>query len=385
MPFRQYGLIGALLLLPVFLMAQIEDADLIFRELRALDGVWFMPQDRGDRLQIWSIQNDSTLTGRHLRIRAETGDSVTLETMRLELRGQVITYYSIIRGQNDDKPLPFELTLADYEGYHFENPQHTNPQKIRYRLLGNRELQVNTEGKRGNRTVTDEYIFEREFTPAGMEFRIRGGVNMFTIRATGNFPSSSDPAIAKNPQTNPRLGWELGTQFRFKGQGGFISLNVEAGLMGKFSHAKSAFTVIDDTMVIDYVRNVNYRQTWLTVAAVPEINLKRDGRFTLLAGPYFSRLLFNKVSGEEKPGGDNKLFDANNDFKKNDIGIIAGFQYRWNIGRSDLGGTFGLRANLGLSDLDALYNRDCNDPAFCNGRISLQGISLYYSFNLLGL
>ncbi len=384
MSVRLYSLASFFVLLPIFLSAQMEDADIIFHELRVLDGVWFMPQDRGDRLQVWSIENDSTLNGEEMRIKIEDGDTVLLETMRIELRGQVITYHSTIRGQNNNQPIPFEMTLADYEGYLFENPKQVNPQKIRYRLLGKRELQVSTEGQRGNRTVSTESVFEREFTPAGVEFRIRAGANIFKIRSTGNFPSSTDPTISKNPVTEARPGWELGTQFRIQGRGSFISLNVELGLMGKFTHAKSAFTVID-TAVIDYVRDVTYKQTWLTIAAVPEINLKRDGRFTILAGPYYSRLLFNKVSGEEKPQNGNSIYDANNDFKKNDVGIIAGFQYKLNIGKKDLGGTFGLRANLGLADLDALYGRECNDPAFCNGAINLQGLSLYYSFNLLGL
>ena len=384
MSLRQFGLLGLLFCTPLFLSAQIEDADIIFRELRVLDGVWFMPQSRGDRLQVWSIENDSTLTGRELRIKEEDGDTVLLETMRIELRGQVITYHQTIRGQNDNDPIPFELTLADYDGYLFENPKQVNPNKIRYRLLGRREIQVWTEGQRGSRTVNTENVFEREFTPAGLEFRVRAGINMTTIRATGNFPASSDPTITKNPVTSARPGWELGTQFRFKGSGGFITLNVEAGLIGRYSHAKSAFFVVTDS-VVNYARDVTYSQTWLTLAAIPEINLKRDGRLTILAGPYYSRLLFNKAKGTEEPSGDNKLFDANNDFKKNDVGIIAGLQFRLNFGKKDLGGALGLRANLGLADLDALYNRECNDPAFCNGRINLQGISLYYSFNLLGL
>ena len=379
--------LGFVLSCPAVLSAQIEDDDIIFRELKALEGTWFMPQDRGDRLEIWNLENDSTLTGDGLRVKAEGGDTVNLESMRIELRGDVIMYHVIVRGQNKNQPVAFELTLADREGYLFENPKHDNPQKIRYRLLGNRELQVTTEGRRGNRTVTEEFVFEREFTPAGLEFRVRGGVNVFNLRATGNFPSSTDPAIAKNPQTTPGVGWELGTQFRFKGSGGFISVNLELGLAGKTSHVKSAFFVPVDTFPfsIDYVRDVNYHQVWLQLAAVPEINLKRDGRFTILAGPYYGRLLFNKASGEEKPGGDNKLFDANNDFKKNDVGIIAGFQFRLGKAQKGNAGTIGLRANLGLADLDALYNRNCDNPAFCNGRIGLQGISLYYSYNLLGL
>jgi len=382
---QRYALLGFLFVCPAFLSAQIEDADIIFRELRVLDGIWFMPQDRGDRLEMWSIDNDSTMTGREVRIKQEDGDTVLLKSMRLELRGEVILYHLTVRGLNNNQPVPYELILADREGYLFENMEQDNPQKIRYRQLGRRELQVTTEGKRGNRTVTEEYVFEREFTPAGVEFRVRGGINMFDIRATGNFPQSDDLAyVAKNPVTSPGIGWELGTQFRFKGSGGFISVNVELSLVGKAAKSKASFTEFEDS-IINYVRDVSYHQGWLTLAVVPEINLKRDGRLTILAGPYYGRLLFNSTSGTEKPASSNKLFDANNDFKSNDFGLVAGFQYRFNVGKKDAGGALGLRANLGLSNLDGLYSRHCDDPAFCNGRISLQGISLYYSLNLLGL
>lgn len=371
---------------PWMLSAQIEDAPQIFRELRVLDGVWFMAQDRGDRLEIWKLENDSTLAGREVRIKAEDGDTVLLKSMRIERRGDTIIYYLTQRGLNNNRPVPYELVLADREGYWFENLDQDNPQKIRYRLLGRRELQVYIEGKRGNRTITEDFVYEREFAPPSTEFRLRGGLNVFTIRATGNFPSSDDPDfVAKNPQTGPALGWEVGTQFRLKGTGGFLIVNFELGLVGKSARSKASFTAFTDSSIINYVRDVHYHQVWAILAAVPEVSLRREGNLSVMAGPYYGRLLFSGASGEEKPSGENRLFDANNDFKNNDFGIIAGLQYRFKPGKKDIGSTIGLRANLGLSDLDALYSRHCRDRAFCNGRISMQGISLYYSFNLLGI
>ena len=149
------------LLLPGRAFTQIlaDEAPAIFRELRDLDGTWFMPTDRGDRLEAWTIQDDSTYIGRGMRIKPENGDTVTLETLRLELRDTSIIYYAIVRGQNQNKPVPFRLTTADYDGYVFENPNHDDPQKIRYLLLGKREMQVFTEGKRNGRPVTQEYVF----------------------------------------------------------------------------------------------------------------------------------------------------------------------------------------------------------------------------------
>lgn len=382
MPIRSFFTAFLLCFSPVFLFAQIDDPQAVFRELFALDGVWFMPTDRGDRLEVWEIVDDSTMTGRALRIRPENGDTVTLETLRLELRDTVITYYATARNQNNNKPVAFRLTAADYDGYVFENPNHDDPKKIRYLLLGNRELQVFTEGRRGGRTVTNEYVFEREFSPGAVEFRLRAGMNATRLNGTGNFPALSPD---DKPAFGARPGWELGVQTSFKGRGGFITINAEASLTGRAASAKSAFVATPPDTFILYRRDVVYRTLWLTLAVTPEITFKRDGRFSIFAGPYFARQLYNRARGEQEPGGDNKLFDANNDFKKTDIGILAGAQYKLNFGKKDLGGILGIRAGLGLSDVDNLYSRDCDNPAFCNGRVQIQGVSLYYSINLLKL
>ena len=370
-----------LFLLPSVSSAQIDDAKGIFRELRALDGTWFMPTDRGDRLESWKIVDDSTMTGRDFRIKPENGDTVTLETMRLELRNDHLDYLVIVRGQNQNKPIPFRLTEADYDGYVFENPEHDDPKKIRYVLLGNRELQVTTEGKRNGRDVKQEYVFEREFTPGSVEFRLRAGINAYTLRGTGYFPSDTPedkPAFGWKP------GWELGTQVAFKGRGGFVTINCELGLSNKFAHAKSAFTVIEDS-VINYRRDGTYSTIWLHIAATPEISFKRDGRFSVIVGPYFGILLSSRMHGTVEPKGENKLFEANKDFKKKDIGVVAGFQYKLNFGKKDIGGKLGLRAQIGLADLDNLYTRGSSSAALGNGRISLLGAAVFYSFNLLSL
>lgn len=375
------GLFSAFILVPLSLFSQIEDPKGIFRELRSLEGTWFMPTDRGDRLESWRIQDDSTLIGRGFRIKPENGDTVTLENLRLELRDTTITYIAIARGQNQNKPVSFKLTQADYDGYVFENPAHDDPQKIRYLLLGNRELQVFTEGKRSNRTVTQEYVFEREFTPGGIEFRVRGGINFNTLRGTGTLI----PLIgATEPEFGWRPGWELGALAVFKGRGGFVSINCEVGLVGKYSYAKSEFDVFEDSSVV-YKRDGTYSTLWFTIAAVPEIMFKREGRLSLLVGPYFGVLLSSRMHGIAEPEEGNELYESNNDFKKTDLGLLAGLQYKLNFGKKDVGGKLGLRANIGLSDIDNLYIRSTGGSQQSNGRVSIMGVALYYSMDLLKL
>ncbi len=380
--------IAGLMLFPLALFSQIDYPEDAFRDLRrGLDGTWFMPTDRGDRLEIWQIANDSTLVGRSVRIKPENGDTVLLERLRLELRDTTVTYIAIARGQNNNAPVPFKLTEIDDQGFYvFSNPTHDDPKKIKYLLLGNREMQVFTEGLRNGRTVTNEFVFEREFTPGAIEFRLKGGINANTIRSTGNFPPSDLPDLAP-PAFGWKPGWELGTQVRFKGRGGFITVNAELGLVGKFAHAKSAFTVLEDTTITSYERDLTYNTAWLVVGVYPEISFRRDGRFSLLAGPYYARLIGARGKGIDKPGNENKLFKANNDFKSNDFGLQVGMQYKLNFGKKDLGGIIGVRANLGLANLDNLYKRFCSEgnSALCNGSVAFQGATLYYSVDLLKL
>ncbi|MBL7825564.1 MAG: outer membrane beta-barrel protein [Saprospiraceae bacterium] len=374
----------AFLCSPILISAQIDYPEDAYRDLRrGLEGTWFMPTDRGDRLEIWQEENDSTLTGRSVRIKPENGDTVLLERLRIELRDTTVTYIAIARGQNDNKPVAFVLTEIDDQGFYvFSNPKHDDPQKIKYLLLGNREIQVVTEGQRNGRTVTQEYVFEREFTPGAVEFRVKAGINAQTIRATGNFPS--DPPDFANPAFDWKPGWEIGTQVRFKGRGGFITVNTELTIVGKATHATSAFTVINDS-IDEYLRDVNYRTAWLIVGVYPEISFKRDGRFSIMAGPYYGRLMFGGGKGTVLPDKTNPIYEVSNDFKKNDLGLQGGIQYKLNFGKKDVGGIIGLRANLGLANLDNLYKRYCSDgnTVFCNGAIAFQGVSLYYSMDLL--
>jgi hypothetical protein len=286
-----------------------------------------------------------------------------------------------VRGQNQNRPINFKLTQADYDGYLFENPAHDDPQKIRYLLLGNRELQVFTEGKRNNRKVTQEYVFEREFTPGAVEFRVRGGINANTLRGSGTLI----PLLgASEPEFGWRPGWELGTQAVFKGRGGFVAINCEIGLAGRYSYAKSEFDIFDDSLIV-YKRDGTYSTLWLTLAVAPEITLKRDGRLSLLVGPYYGILLSSRLNGTAEPQGDNQLFDSNNDLKKNDLGLLAGLQYKLNFGKKDIGGKIGIRTNISLSDLDNLYVRSTRGTQQSNGRDSLMGVAVYYSVNLLKL
>ena len=374
------------LLLSNIVSAQIDYPEDAFRELRrGLEGTWFMPTERGDRLEIWWKEDDRTLAGKSVRIKPENGDTVLLERLRIELRDTNVTYITVARNQNSGKPMEYPLTEIDDEGFYvFKNPAFDDPQKIRYLLLGNREMQVETMSKRNGREVKQEFVYEREFTPGAVEFRMRGGINAASLRGTGNF--NLDPR-QKTPEFGWKAGWELGMAARFKGRGGFITINAELSAMGRRAYTKSGFIVSGDTSDVIYKRDLTYHSVWLVASVMPELTFGRDGKLSLMAGPYYGRLVGLSGKGLQEPTEENQLFNVNNDLKKNDFGINLGFQYKLNFGKKDLGGILGLRASYGLSNLDNLYIRFCKDgnTSVCNGQISLMSASLYYSVNLLKL
>ncbi|HNG90980.1 MAG TPA: outer membrane beta-barrel protein [Saprospiraceae bacterium] len=213
-----------------------------------------------------------------------------------------------------------------------------------------------------------------------MEFRLRAGANFFSLNGTGQFPQDigggkQDLGYAYQP------GWELGSTATFNGRGGFLRINVDVGLSGRRSSVNSSF--YGDTAT--YIRDGIYNTTWLQVGAIPELKTGRNSRLSVLAGPYLGLLLSSRLKGTLLPDSENKVFRSTNDFKRLDIGLLFGLQYKVNFGKKDLDGRLGLRAQLGLKDLDNLYNRDCDNPAFCNGQVKWRGIALYYSINLLKL
>lgn len=346
--------------------------------MQVMEGSWFMETERGDRIELWTVVNDSSMTGKGLRIKPESRDTVLLETMRLERRGNDITYWALARGQNEDKAIPFTLTEVDEEGaWIFENPKHDDPVKIRYWLLDNQELQVTTEGKRAGRDTKAEFVFEREFPSGSARLRVRAGANWYTLQQQGEYPITQQAVLGGRP------GWEFGIQIPIGNEKGLVNFNLEAGLSGRYTTAQSAFLVYrPDTT--QYSREVTYRQVWLTLAIVPEFRFRRESRFSVMLGPYFGRLLYNGAAGKELPGGENKLFDSNNDFKKRDLGFTGGFQYRFNTGKKNWETVLGVRGSLGLFNLDNLYERACTAlGADCDAKVGLQGVSVYYGVNLI--
>lgn len=96
-----------------------------------LVGRWENDSKAGKLVEEWMTFNDSTLIGFGLFIVGQ--DTVFSEDMQLVQRGDSLSFSAKAYGQNDDKPVKFDMTSSAENEMTFENPKHDFPNKIIYK------------------------------------------------------------------------------------------------------------------------------------------------------------------------------------------------------------------------------------------------------------
>lgn len=97
---------------------------------RWLIGTWQNETTQGTIYESWEAVNDSTLSGKSYLLDGD--DIVLLEIITLEQRISGSYYIPVAFGQNDDRPVPFELSSATQRQLVFKNTAHDFPQQISY-------------------------------------------------------------------------------------------------------------------------------------------------------------------------------------------------------------------------------------------------------------
>lgn len=123
-------------------------------------GNWEQKTEAGILTESWKRQNDSVFVGSTYFI--NESDTLHSETILLEQRADSITYSAKVKGQNNEKAIPFTLTTANTNSLVFENPAHDYPQKIEYQKSKSNGLQVTISGiLRGKKSV-EKYSFTKK-------------------------------------------------------------------------------------------------------------------------------------------------------------------------------------------------------------------------------
>jgi hypothetical protein len=107
-------------------------------------GKWENKVDEGVLSENWKRLNDSTFQAESFFIKEK--DTLHFESITLQQKGEELFYNATVKGQNNDKPVTFNMTSETDKKLVFENPKHDYPQKITYTLINKDSLVAEISG-----------------------------------------------------------------------------------------------------------------------------------------------------------------------------------------------------------------------------------------------
>jgi hypothetical protein len=122
-------------------------------------GNWITKTDDGILLENWKQLNDSTFNGESFFIKEN--DTLHFEAIVLQQKGEELFYNATVKGQNENKAVPFKLTLGNEKQLVFENPKHDYPQKITYSLLTKDSLVASISGVQLGKPSSEKFGMKR--------------------------------------------------------------------------------------------------------------------------------------------------------------------------------------------------------------------------------
>ncbi|MEL1241668.1 DUF6265 family protein [Flavobacterium flavipallidum] len=120
-----------------------------------LIGNWETKNDIGTLSENWEKVNDSTYKSKSLFIKDK--DTIHNESIILEQKGENLSYTTTIIGQNDNKPICFQLKESIENELIFENLKNDYPQKISYKKTSKTSLIAQISGLQSGKTTTEKY------------------------------------------------------------------------------------------------------------------------------------------------------------------------------------------------------------------------------------
>jgi hypothetical protein len=119
-------------------------------------GEWEKTDSLGTLREIWERLDDSTFVGLSYYIQNKK-DTLHNEQMELMQNGDYLIYSATIKGENNDSPIPFQMTKDEDSLLVFENPKHEYSQKIQYKLMKNGSLIATISGKQNGKNSAENY------------------------------------------------------------------------------------------------------------------------------------------------------------------------------------------------------------------------------------
>lgn len=122
-------------------------------------GKWENKSDDGNLLEIWKKKNDSLFIGESYFIKEK--DTLHSEKMELKQKGENLLYVSIIKGQNNDKPVTFNHNIEIEKQLVFENPKNEYPRKIIYKPIAKNRIIIEVSGIQQDKPSSIRYSMKK--------------------------------------------------------------------------------------------------------------------------------------------------------------------------------------------------------------------------------
>jgi hypothetical protein len=120
-----------------------------------LVGEWKNESKEGIVTENWSKTNDSTLVAGSFFVKEK--DTLHFENSKLIEKDGELIYETIIQGQNNDKPIVFNLLSETENELVFENLQNDYPQKIKYQRNSKTAITISISGKQAKKFVSEQF------------------------------------------------------------------------------------------------------------------------------------------------------------------------------------------------------------------------------------
>ncbi len=126
-----------------------------------LNGNWGHTTPEGALSEKWAKVNDSVMHGESYFV-VGGKDTVFAETVELAETAGKLVYTVTVPGQNNEKPVPFELTSATENQLVFENPKHDFPSKIVYNKIGSDSLVAEISGMQKGKPASEKFAMKKQ-------------------------------------------------------------------------------------------------------------------------------------------------------------------------------------------------------------------------------
>ncbi|WP_281323545.1 DUF6265 family protein [Flavobacterium aestivum] len=132
----------------------------IIKKSNWLLGEWENKVDEGVLSENWKRLNDSTFQAESFFIKEN--DTLHSETITLQQKGEELFYIATVKGQNNDKPVTFNMTSSTDKKLVFENPKHDYPQKITYTQISKDSLVAEISGIQLGKPSSEKFGMKKQ-------------------------------------------------------------------------------------------------------------------------------------------------------------------------------------------------------------------------------